>query len=312
MRGRRVLRRAGWDTHGLPVEVEVEKRLGFSGKDQIEAYGVAEFVQRCRESVLRLRRGLGAADRADRLLGRHLRRLLDPDPRLCAVGVVASPPAVGPRADVRGRQGCPLLPPLRHRPVEPRAGPARRLPRRRRPERLRPLPDHRARAPEGAEALLVWTTTPWTLLSNTGVAVNPDLTYVVVDGMVVAESRADAVLGAGAAGRATPPVVAVRSLSVSATGGPSISSPSPTAPTVGGSSPADFVTGDEGTGLVHLAPAFGADDWALGRAENLPALNPVGPDGRFTAAAGGLAGSAVRAADAEIVGRSGGRRPAAA
>ena len=82
MRGRYVARKGGWDCHGLPVEVEVEKELGLSGKTQIRDFGIEEFNQRCRESVHRYVEEWAAAHRADRHVARHRRRLLDADQRL--------------------------------------------------------------------------------------------------------------------------------------------------------------------------------------------------------------------------------------
>jgi len=191
MRGYYVARKAGWDTHGLPVEVEVEKRLGITSKRQIEdEVGIAEFTRLCRESVLSLCRRLACADRADgywvdldaaywtfdssyvESVWWHLSRLFEQGLLYEDVKVVPYCPRCG------------------HGPVEPRAGPARRLLRRNRRVRLRAAATRRRRPrrPLGATSLVVWTTTPWTLLSNTGAAVNPELTYAVVDGMVVAEA----------------------------------------------------------------------------------------------------------------------------
>ena len=88
MRGYFVSRKGGWDTHGLPVELEVEKKLGFSGKKAIEEYGVAPFIQKCRAERLRLRRGVGEAHGPDGLLGGSAHRVLDADQRLRRVAVV--------------------------------------------------------------------------------------------------------------------------------------------------------------------------------------------------------------------------------
>ncbi|HEV2369133.1 MAG TPA: isoleucine--tRNA ligase, partial [Acidimicrobiales bacterium] len=299
MRGRRVPRRAGWDTHGLPVEVEVEKSLGFSGKDQIEAFGVREFVERCRASVHtyveeweRLTRRIGFwVDMADaywtldpayvQSVWWHLRRLWDQGDLFEDVKVVPYCPRCGTSLSSH-ELGQPDV----YRDVEDLSAYVR-------------LPVI-GPAPAGIETLLVWTTTPWTLVSNTGVAVDPDLEYVVVDGMVVAAARVEPVLGAGAGDRATARVrgwdlVGIR-----------YRRPLDLVPGPEGSDgwrvvAAHFVTADEGTGLVHIAPAFGADDWLLGRAEGLPTVNPVGPDGRFVDA-GPLSGRAVRDTNDDIVG----------
>ncbi len=114
MRGFHVRRRAGWDTHGLPVEIEVEKELGFSGKDQIEAYGIEKFNARCRELGLPLHPGLGEAHGAHRLLGGSRRGLRHLHQRLHRIGLVDSQTTLGARPAVSGFQGRPLLPSLRH------------------------------------------------------------------------------------------------------------------------------------------------------------------------------------------------------
>ena len=129
MDGSYVPRRAGWDTHGLPVEVEVEKKLGITGKDQIEhQVGIAEFTRLCRESVLLLRRRVRPPDDAHRLLGRHGRGVLDVEPGLHRVGLVAPAAALRPGPALRGPEGRALLPPLRDGAVVARARPARRVP----------------------------------------------------------------------------------------------------------------------------------------------------------------------------------------
>lgn len=300
MQGRHVPRRAGWDTHGLPVEVEVEKALGFSGKDQIEAYGVAEFVERCRQSVYdyvddwqALTRRIGYwVDMEDAYwtlepsyvesVWWHLSQMWQAGDLFEDVKVVPYCPRCGTSLSSH-ELGQPDV----YRDVEDLTAYVR-------------LPLEGA-GPDGAEALVVWTTTPWTLVSNVAVAVNPDLDYVVIDGLVLARARAEDVLGPGAADR----------IRASLTGADLVGlryrRPFDLVPEPAGSDgwrvvPASFVTAEEGSGLVHIAPAFGADDWYLGRSEGLPTLNPVGPDGRF-AEAGWLTGRAVREANADIIER---------
>jgi len=299
MRGHRVERRAGWDTHGLPVEVEVEKRLGISGKRQIQdEVGVAEFVRLCRESVyayvedwraITVRIGYWIdLDHAYWTLDRsyvesvwwHLRQLYDQGLLYEDLKVVPYCPRCG-----TGLSSHELGQEDVYREEEDESAFVRL-----------PLADPGA-APAGATSLVVWTTTPWTLPANTGVAVNPELTYVVVDGMVVAEDRVEAVFGPTAqpSGRVRgADLVGLRyhrPLDLVAA--------DPAADgwrVVAG----DFVTTEEGTGLVHLAPAFGEVDRQVARASGLPTLNPVGPDGRFTQAAGWLAGREVREANHDI------------
>jgi isoleucyl-tRNA synthetase len=299
MLGEHVSRRAGWDSHGLPVEVEVEKALGLGGKREIERYGIDRFVERCRESVYayvadwaRLTERIGFwvdTDDAYWTLSSsfvqsvwwHLGRLFDDGLLFEDTKVVP----YCPRCETP-LSSHELGQPDVYRDIEDLAVYVRfRL---------------EQPGPHGAEALLVWTTTPWTLLSNTGVAVNPDIAYTVVDGLVVAASRVEAVFGWPAPASATfngSELVGLayrRSLDLVAV---------PAGADGFRVVAAGFVGADEGSGLVHLAPAFGADDASMGKESGLPTLNPVGSDGRFTAAAGELAGRAVRDANAEIAAR---------
>ena len=138
MQGRYVVRKAGWDCHGLPVEIAVEKELGFSGKGDIEAYGVAEFNARCRASV---QRHVGEFEAMTERMGywvdmSQAYRTMDPE---YVQSVWWSLKQVFDKGLlIAGLPGRALLPALRHRPVRPRAGAGLRD--RRRPERLRPLP----------------------------------------------------------------------------------------------------------------------------------------------------------------------------
>ena len=138
MCGYRVPRKAGWDCHGLPVELEVEKQLGISSKQEIEEYGIAEFNAALPRVGLRVRRGVEPADRADRLLDRPRRPLRHPRRRLHRVGLVVAAQALGRGAPLRGPQGRPLLPALRHRALLARG--RARLPGRRGPLHIRALP----------------------------------------------------------------------------------------------------------------------------------------------------------------------------
>ena len=197
MRGRFVDRRGGWDCHGLPVEIEVEKRLGISGKPQIEAYGIAEFNALCRESVARLPRRVGAAHRADRLLDRHRAGLPHDGHRLHRERLVEPRRAPPPRPALPERQGRPLLPALRHGAVQPRGRPAAT----RRSTTPRSTCASRCATRPG-ESLLVWTTTPWTLPANQAAAVNPEVAYAAVEHegetLILAEALVERVLGEGA------------------------------------------------------------------------------------------------------------------
>ena len=115
MQGYDVPRKAGWDTHGLPVEVEVEKELRIHGKADIEAYGIEPFTHRCIESVFRYNRGLGEAHRQDRLLGRPAQRLRHLPPELRRERVVGSQRALQARPPLQGRQDRLVVGAGRHR-----------------------------------------------------------------------------------------------------------------------------------------------------------------------------------------------------
>ncbi len=298
MRGFQVARRAGWDTHGLPVEVEVEKALGITSKVQIEReVGIAEFVRLCRQSVLsyvdafaELTRRIGYwvdIDAAYWTLSPdyiesvwwHLQRLFDDGLLYEDVKVVPYCPRCGTALSSHelGQAGV-------YYDEEDESAYVR-------------LPLLDDPAPGGARALVIWTTTPWTLPSNTGAAVHPDLVYAVVDGMVVAESLVTGVFGDDA-------VISARVRGADLVGLRYRPPFDDVAPPPGAMAPqvvaADFVTTDEGTGIVHLAPAFGEIDRQVGRQHGLATLNPVGPDGRFTSAVPWLAGRDVRASNHDI------------
>jgi isoleucyl-tRNA synthetase len=285
MQGFHVARQAGWDCHGLPVEVEVEKELGFTGKRDIEAYGIARFNARCRESVLRyvdawldMSRRMGYwADTG------HAYRTMDPSyvesvwwslKVVYEAGLLVRDFRISPYCP---RCGTPLSDAELGQPdvYQTVSDPAITV-----RFRLATLPE--GAPPELADAdLLVWTTTPWTLVANTAVAVHPDATYVVArsertgERVVVAADLAGRVLGDGWQVIASfPGVAAVGARYHRPFGIIKI----PDAHVV---VPGSFVTTEDGTGLVHLAPAFGADDMDASRAHGLPVVNPIRPDGHF-------------------------------
>ena len=203
-------------------------------------------------------------------------------PRLRRVGLVAPPAALRPGAALRGPQGRPLLPALRHGAVQPRARPARRLLATRRTSRptsafalVDPDPDRSRRGRRGSPC---GPRRRGRCSSNTGVAVNPELVYAVVDGTLVAAELVDVGVRRGGGGRVTARVPG-SAWWACATCAPSTTSPPPHGADGWRVVPADYVTTEEGTGLVHLAPAFGEIDRQIGRANGLPSLNPVGPDG---------------------------------
>jgi isoleucyl-tRNA synthetase len=305
MQGWHVPRRAGWDCHGLPVEVAVERELGLSSKRDIEAYGIAAFNTRCRESVLRHvdsfaevtgRMGywidLSQAYRT--MDARYIESVWWALRQIYAAGL--------------------LVRDFRISPYCPRCGTALsdhelgqddvyrvvsdpsvivRLP-------LLTLPPGAPDQLAGAD-LLVWTTTPWTLVSNTAVAVHPDEVYAIArksgvgDRVVVADALLGRVLGEG--WHVTDRITGAQL--VGATYQPPFHLVDiPNAHRV---VPATFVTTEDGTGLVHLAPAFGADDMAAGRAHGLPVVNPVQLDGRFAERVPLVGGVFFKAADERLI-----------
>ena len=301
MQGRFVARRAGWDTHGLPVEVQVEKQLGISGKKAIvEQIGIGEFTRLCRESVLTY---VGEFEKLTERIGywtdiEHAYSTFHPS-------YVES---VWWQLQQLFDRGL-LYKDLKVVPYCPRCGTA--------------LSSHELGQPGvhtdeidqsayvelaitdaeahgglfGATHLAVWTTTPWTLLSNVAIAVNPDVTYAVVDGTIVAEALIEDVFGEGATASALMPGTALRGVHYER---PFTDVPFPDGADVCYIVEADYVTTEDGTGLVHQSPAFGEIDRQIARDHGLPTVNPVGPDGCFTSAIPWLEGKGVRSANEEI------------
>ena len=298
MRGHYVRRQAGWDTHGLPVEVEVEKRLGISGKKAIEdQVGIAKFTELCRESVHTY---VGEFERLTERIGYWVDM-----PSAYWTYHTSYVESVWWQLQQLFDKGL-LYEDLKVIPYCPRCGTS--------------LSSHELGQPgtytdeidescyislditddhdlPGATHLAVWTTTPWTLLSNVGIAVNPEVTYAVVGGVVVAEELATAVFGEGAEITARFPGSRLVGLHYRR---PFDDVPLPDDVDACRVVAADYVTTEDGTGLVHQAPAFGEVDRQVARANGLPTVNPVGPDGAFTSAVTWLEGRSVREANSDI------------
>jgi isoleucyl-tRNA synthetase len=302
MRGYRVPRKAGWDCHGLPVELEVEKELGISSKAEIEAYGIAEFNQRCRESVFRyvedwarLTERIGfwidLGDAYVTLRNEYiesvwwsLRKIWDDGRLYEANKVVPYCPRDGTALSSHEvAQGY-------HDVVDPSVYVS--------------LPVRDPKAPlEPGDQLLVWTTTPWTLITNAAVAVGPEIEYARArprgssDVFVLAAPLVEKVLGEGAEVLAR---FRGHALANAAYEPPFdyITDYGPRGHTV---LEADFVTTSEGTGLVHTAIAFGEDDFRLGEQYGITLHNPVRPDGTFDERIADFAGRFVKEADADII-----------
>jgi isoleucyl-tRNA synthetase len=299
MTGHFVARKAGWDCHGIPVELEVEKRIGTRTKRDIEAFGVAEFNELCRQSVreyvdewARLTERIGFWINLDEAYWTMdpqymqsvwwaLKTLYEKGYLYQDDKVTAYCPRCGtPLSDHEVAQGYTQVtdPSIYVRfPVV--GGPRQDL--------------------VGA-SVVAWTTTPWTLVSNLGLAVAPDDEYALVerdgDRMIVARPLAEAVFG--------PDVEVAESMPGSALVGLRYSPPyenvnGNTHRVVAG----DFVSMNEGTGVVHFSPAFGADDMEAARREGWPIFKPVDDEGKFTDLAGPefVRGKFVKHADPEII-----------
>src|SRR4051794_13233672 len=301
MRGYYVERKGGWDCHGLPVEIAVEKELGFHGKQDIERYGIAEFNEQCRSSVFR------HVEEWNRLTERigfwidldDAYRTLDPgyvesvwwalktlwDRGLLYEGYKVVPYCARDGTSLSSHE---LGQPGAYRDVEDPSVYVRF-----------PVTKPAGALREGDD-LLVWTTTPWTLVSNAAVTVNPDLVYVrTTEGLVLAEGLVERVVGEGAE-------IADRFPGREMIGaGYEPPFPFITADEYGPKGhtvlPADFVSAEDGTGLVHTAIALGEDDFRLGEEQGLAVVNPVRLDGTYDERIGPYAGRWVKDADQDLV-----------
>ena len=276
MTGHRVLRKAGWDTHGLPVEIEVEKQLGIHNKPEIEAYGIDKFNQKCKESVF-------SYEAMWREMTKRMGYFIDLDHPYITLDndYIESVWHILNRFFNEGYiyEGHKIL------PYCPRCGTG--------------LASHEVaqgyqeiktntvtvafKRKDADEYFLVWTTTPWTLAANVALCVSPDADYIKAKShgnvFICAKVLADKLLGedyeiiAEMKGKEleyieydqlmpfVKPKAHEKAFFVTC---------------------ADYVTTDDGTGIVHIAPAFGEDDYQVGRRYNLPVLKPVGEDGAYT------------------------------
>lgn len=274
MQGYKVIRKVGWDTHGLPVELQVEKELGFTGKKDIEKYGIKEFNQKCKESVWK-------NEDTFTDLTEKMGQFID----------VKNPYVTYDNNYIETEwwilkkfyeeglfyEGVKIL------PFCPRCGTG--------------LASHEVaqgyeevsvdtvivpmKKKGSDEYFLVWTTTPWTLIANVALCVNPDADYSLVlskgNKFILATSLVSKVLGEdveildtfkGSSLEYTEYEQLIPCLEVNKKGFYVTCD--------------NYVTMEDGTGVVHIAPAFGADDASVGKKYNLSYLNPVGEDGKYT------------------------------
>ena len=289
----KVIRKVGWDTHGLPVEVQVEKELGFNGKKDIEAYGIEEFNQKCRESVWK---NVDAFNRLTNEMGQFidlehpyitydnnyietewwiLKKFFDEGMFYKGVKIVPWCPRCGTGlASHEVAQGYETITantvyvPFKRKGKD--------------------------------EYFLVWTTTPWTLISNIALCVNPSVTYVTVESQdykfILAEDLVTTVLGDDVRvlekykGSDLENVEYEQLL-------PFLSKKDNENGFIVTCD--DYVTTTDGTGIVHIAPAFGEDDAKVGKKYNLAYLNPVGEDGCYIE--GPWKGMSIFDADLEVI-----------
>ncbi|MEZ4474742.1 MAG: isoleucine--tRNA ligase [bacterium] len=302
MRGHRVERRFGWDTHGLPIEMEMEKQLGLSGPGDIRAYGVAEFNEACRGGVLRY---TAEWEKVVSRLGRWVDfqndyKTMDPSfmesvwwvfRQLWDKGLIYADFRVMPFSWRLSTSLSNFEANMDYRDVQ---DPAITV--------TMPLLD-------AEESLLVWTTTPWTLPSNLAVAVGEEIEYVRARKAgeetvyIIAAARAEAILGKGVeildrfpgsqlVGRRYAPLFDYFAELADRPEGEGRAFVVIAAP---------HVTTADGTGLVHMAPDFGEEDFQACRAVGIGVLQSVDDEGRFVRDIKDFAGRNVKEADADII-----------
>ncbi len=298
LKGYQVHRKAGWDTHGLPVEIEVEKQLGIKNKNEVPAYGVDKYNAACRASVFTY---LDMWEKMTTRMGYWLR--LDDAYITCTneyiesvwwalktlfdKGLIYKDYKVVPQDPKSETVLSSHELALGYREVQ---DPSVYVVMKLKPSEL---------SKDGNTFFLVWTTTPWTLISNVAVAVGSDIDYVKIklkdDYLILAKSRLSVVdfeyeivaeyKGKDLAGQDYEPLF-------------SYVTPNKKAHYV---IEGDFVSTEDGSGIVHIAPAFGADDYEVSKKYNLPMLQPVKRNGCFTDEVTDFAGKFVKDADKDII-----------
>ena len=302
MRGKRVERRFGWDCHGLPAEMEVEKELGVGGRKAITEYGIERFNQACATSVMRFTKEW------ERYVHRQARWVdFENDYKTMDLSYMESVMWAFKQLHDKGLvyEAQRVVPyswgaetPLSNFEIRlddatrPRQDPAVTVGFRLRPRHGDP----------GPMRLIAWTTTPWTLPSNLALAVGPDLDYAVIehDGEYLVLGAATVAKYAAELGDAEPVATVKGSELMGRAYEPMFGffADTPGSFKVLG---ADFIDTEEGTGVVHIAPGFGEDDQTLGAANGVGIVVPVDDSGRFTAEVTDYAGMNVFDANAEII-----------
>lgn len=293
MRGYQVHRKAGWDTHGLPVEIEVEKQLGFKHKEEIVKFGVAEFNAKCRESVWKYKTDwevmteqmgywvdltkpyITFENQYIESVWWALKRFFDEG--MIYKGFKIQPYCPRCETPLSSHEVS-----LGYEDVKDPSVYVRM--------KVKGRPD---------TSFLVWTTTPWTLISNVALAVGPDVEYVKVDHkgekLILAEPRLSVLEGEYQI------VERMKGHSLAGWEYERIFDYHPVGTRAFYVIEADFVTVEDGTGIVHIAPAYGEDDYQASRTYNLPTIHPVNKSGEFGSEVGDFAGMFVKDADALII-----------
>ena len=293
MKGYKVIRKAGWDTHGLPVELEIEKKLGISGKEQIEEYGVEKFVKECKESVFtyvsmweKMTEQIGYwVDMEDPYVTYH-------NPYIESVWW-ALKQMWNKDLLYEGHKVMPYC---------PRCGTA--LSSHEVAQGYKDVKDLTAIAKfkvvnEENKYILAWTTTPWTLPSNLALCVNKAYTYIEAkvgeEIYILAKDLADKVLG--------EEYEIVKEFNGSELLGTKYEQLMPFGKVEGKAFEVihgDYVTLTDGTGVVHIAPAYGEDDSLVAKANGITFINLVDKEGKFVAEVTPWAGKFVKKCDESI------------
>ncbi len=273
MKGYKVLRKVGWDTHGLPVELGVEKALGFTSKADIEKYGIEQFNKKCKESVWE-------NEEAFKKLTEEMGQFIDLEHPYVTYdnNYIETEWWILKKFFDAGLiyEGYKIL------PYCPRCGTG--LASHEVAQGYKDISVNTVTVPFKLKNentyLLVWTTTPWTLIANVAVCVNPNEEYIKVNSkgytFIVAKKLAEKVLG-----NDYDIIDTFKGKDLEYTEYEQL------LPFINVSKKAffvvcdDYVTMEDGTGLVHIAPAFGQDDYEVGKKYDLPVINPVGEDGKY-------------------------------
>ncbi|MBI2620323.1 MAG: isoleucine--tRNA ligase [Ignavibacteriales bacterium] len=293
MRGYQVPRKAGWDTHGLPVEIEVEKMLGIKHKDEIVKYGVARFNEQCKKSVWKYK---AEWEEMTRIMGywvdlQHPYVTFENDyiesvwwalKQYFDKGVI-----------YRGHKIQPYCPrcetPLSSHEVSLGY------------KEVKDPSIYVKMKVKGEEEtyFLVWTTTPWTLISNVALAVHPEIEYVTVrhngEKLILADARRPVL------GESAEVLERFKGSKLVGKEYERLFSYHQTSEKGWYVVAADFVTTEDGSGIVHMAPAYGEDDYQAGQKYSLPTIHPVNKSGEFGPEVTDFAGKFVKDADPEIV-----------